>query len=249
MKQAMRKTRLLAAGIMVGLISVAGCGNPNQSMVNSSQEARVEEALAAPAGYLVFSPLTAMQVATKKVKVDKNNTMVQMDNTEELHTLMVQEEFQFNKSKQISIKFNSYKSDEDDFVQVKQAQFSVEKNSIDTQCLSEANREISLTRNGINIRMQVVTGTKLEHIVVAFGPSDLKFGPAAKLRLQLVGDLTGVFSEGQAIGYHISGNDDSGTDTPEGTITKVSIEVDELDKFGCVLNIEVPGFSRYVIDD
>ncbi len=240
MKQYTRRPSFLLAAIMVALMVVVGCGNLDQSLVNSSHEVSVEDALQAPAGYIAFSPRAAMQVATKKVKVNNNNTMVHFDNPTGLQTQMVEYEFDYNRNKRISIKFKDLVDGDADVIQVKQAQFSVEKNSINTEGLTESQLERYGTRKGINIRMQVVTGTKLEDIVVAFGPGGLQFDPVAQLRLQLIGDLTNVFEEGENVAYHIDG---------EGVVTKVSLEVDELDGSSCVLNIDVPGFSRYTIDD
>jgi hypothetical protein len=238
-KNTTRKTRLMAVALMAGLMGAIGCGDLDRSLVNSGDEVTVQEAFEAPAGYLVFSPRTAMQVATKTVKVNQNNTMVRIDDPTEIQTMMVEHEFRYDRNKRISIKFREVGSDPS-LIQVKQAQFSVEKNSIDTGGLSDAQLDRYTSKKGVDIRMQVVTGTTLEDIVVAFGPAGLAFNPVAQLRLQLVGDLTGIFTAGEEAGYHINA---------DGVVTKVSVSIDDLDEDGCNLIIDVPGFSRYVLGD
>ena len=244
------KTRLAAGALMAGLMAVTSCGDLDRSLVNSDEALSVNEALEAPAGYLVFSQRAAMQVATKKIQVTQDNTMVTVEDPAGLHTQMVEHEFQYNRSKQISIKFNDYSGDRSDWIQVNKAQFSVEKNSINTEGLHENHTDLQLenylTKSGVNIRMQVVTGSKLEHIVVAFGPGGLAFKPVAKLRLQLTGDLRHIFKEGELVAFHVESGD---SDDPLGTITKVGVEVEETDEFGTTILIAVPGFSRYTLDD
>ena len=242
-KQYTRRHSLLTMALMAGMMAVVGCGDLNRSLVSSGEEVSVQEAVEAPAGYIVFSQRAAVRAA-KKINVTNNNTMVHVDNPQGLHTQMVQHEFDYKKNKQISIKFDDYTGRNKDLVQVKQAQFSVAKKSIDTADLGLYHTAEQIanytTKKGINIRMQVVTGTQLEDVIVAFGPEGLKFDPTARLRLQLKGNLTEVFLEGQEAAFHIGA---------DGTITKVRMNIENLNRSGVTLVIEVPGFSRYTIDD
>ncbi|MBT3605536.1 MAG: hypothetical protein HOE48_21910 [Candidatus Latescibacteria bacterium] len=244
-KRYMRRPSFMSAAVMVTLMAVVvGCGDLNQSPMSSGEEVNVKDVVESPAGYLVFSQRAAMQVATKRVNVNKRNTLVHVENTEGLHTQMVEQEFRYNKNKKISIKFNDYVGNNGELVQVKQAQFMVQKNSMNTDDLSKelTDEELDnyITKKGIKIRMQVVTGQQLEDIVVGFGPAGLKFDPAARLRLQLLGNMNGLFDEGEILAYHIQA---------DGTITKVRVEINELEKDSCQIVMAVPGFSRYSFDD
>jgi hypothetical protein len=86
------------------------------------------------------------------------------------------------------------------------------------------------------ITMRVISGTTLSDVAVQFNPSGLTFTPAATLSIKLLGplDLSGL-----EYVYHVSG---------DGSVTKVRVHAYP-EATGWRVDIEVPGFSKYVIDD
>lgn len=236
-KQYMSRPSFLSTAVMAVLIAVVGCGDFNESPMNSFEEVDLQEVKDAPAGYLVFSQPMARMVATKKAKMTLAGG---------IFSHKVTKGFEFDENEKLEVEFDNY-ADKGE-IAVKKATFSVRKNSID---LSELTTDVLLQNDGddddgddddddeIDITMVVSSGTTLEDVVVAFGPSGLLFKPSARLDIQLTGNLKGLVAEGQGFAYHIDG---------AGNITKVAMEA-EVKSNGCKLRIEVPGFSRYTWDD
>ena len=233
-KQYMCRPRFLSAAVMLTLMAFVGCGELGQSPLGLTEKADPIAVTEAPAGYLVFSPMMARQVATKTVKVSAGQAF----------SHHVTKGFEFDENEKLELEFDGDDDDDDDnkkngSVGVKKATFSVRKNSIDISELTEDQVLEYVHRKEIDITMAVSSGTTLEDVAVGFGPSGLLFRPSAKLELQLTGNLKGLIAEGQSFAYHISS---------DGTITKVEMDVEVKSK-GAKLRIEVPGFSRYTIDD
>jgi len=68
-KQYIHKPSFLSAVVMIALMAVVGCGELNHSPLGSGALSDSQSVTETPAGYLVFSPMMARQVAAKTVKV------------------------------------------------------------------------------------------------------------------------------------------------------------------------------------
>lgn len=234
-KQYMRRPRFLSATVMLTLMALVGCGELGQSPLGLAEKADPTAVAEAPAGYLVFSPMMARQVATKTVKVSAGQAF----------SHRVTKGFEFDENEKLEIEFDADKrswsawKDRTATIGVEKATFFVRKNSIDISELTDDQVSEYVHRKEIDITMAVSSGTTLEDVAVGFGPSGLLFRPSAKLEIQLTGNLKGLIAEGRSFAYHIDA---------DGTITKVEMDV-EVKSNGAKLRIEVPGFSRYTIDD
>lgn len=235
MKPYMRRSRFLSVAILIAFMTVVGCGELNHSPMGTQESSELQTATEAPAGYLVFSPFMARQVAAKTVKVSVGQAF----------THSVTKGFEFDENEKLEIEFDAEKRSWSDWkdrnatIGVEKATFFVRKNSIDISELTKDQISEYVHRKEIDITMAVSSGTTLEEVAVGFGPSGLLFRPSAKLEIQLTGNLKGLIAEGQSFAYHIDA---------DGSITKVEMEVD-VNSNGAKLRIEVPGFSRYTIDD
>ena len=242
-KQYIHKPSFLSAVVMIALMAVVGCGELNHSPLGSGALSDSQSVTETPAGYLVFSPMMARQVAAKTVKVAAGQAF----------SHSVTKGFEFDENEKLEVAFDNDKGSDDDddddndddddkkssAIGVKKATFSVRKNSIDISELTQDQIAEYVHRNEVDITMAVSSGTTLEDVAVGFGPSGLLFHPSAKLEIQLTGNLKGLIAEGQSFAYHIGA---------DGTITTVEMEA-EVKSNGAKLRIEVPGFSRYTIDD
>jgi len=225
--------------VFVGLM---GCGRLDHSVVGSDAEITVQDKSETPAGFLVFVPPTTGHAAAKKVKFEVPSGDFSHRATES---------FDLDRGGKLEIEFededNGWRSRRDwnnrdrsdNEIRVEKATFSVKKRSIDISNLSDEEVEKYVHRDEIDITMAVSSGSTLEDVAVGFGPSGLIFDPEAKLELKLTGNLKDLLHEGKSYAYHID---------EDGQITKVEMDVD-LEASGCKLRIDVPGFSRYTIDD
>lgn len=222
-------------------VGMMGCGRLDRSVVGSNTEGTAQAQPEKPAGFLVFVQPTAGRVATKKVKIEVPGGDFSHRATES---------FDLDKGGKLEIEFededNGRRSRDwnnrdrnDNEIRVEKATFSVKKRSIDISGLTDEEVDKYVHRDEIAITMAVSSGSTLEDVAVGFGPSGLIFDPEAKLELKLTGKLKGLLPEGKSYAYHID---------EDGQITKVEMDVD-LEANGCKLRIDVPGFSRYTIDD
>ena len=243
MKKISNLHRMIRAALVVLslplVVAFSGCGDLNRTALGSSDPAVSEDVMSTrPAGYLVFSQRAAVRAA-KKVQVDVSAGV--FTHTESRY-------FESDENEKLEIEFGQYGNRET--VRVDKATFWVRSNAMDISDLNPDQIVKYVKRDSDNrwsrnssfdcrIDMAVSTGKTIEDVVVAFGPDELKFDPIAKLVISMKGPLRGKIQAGKGVAYHISKN---------GDISKVEMDV-SIDQDGGKLVIDVPGFSRYGVDD
>lgn len=236
MKELRRLYRTIRLGaLLLGLplvVASVGCGDLNRTSL-ASTSVETEEVMSQPAGYLVFTQRAALRAA-KRVKVD---------NSAGVFTHTESDYFRSDENGTLEIDFAKYGDKET--IRIDKVRFKVKKNSIDLSDLApeELDEFVRERRSSFKCRieMSASTGTTLEDVVVAFNPEGLIFDPVATLEIKLKGDVgDGVLTEGESVAYHIDSR---------GRVSKVAMHVNVERGGGHVLKIDVPGFSRYGLDD
>lgn len=141
-----------------------------------------------------------------------------------LHKAYDADVFREKKKEKLKVKFDDY----DAGVQIKEAEFEVEKNSIGGTDPIYGDYHL--------VAMQVETGLTLEDVRVKFYPSGMTFSPSASLTLKVKGDI----DEKAFKAYHISG---------AGEVTTPNVRLKKEKKDSWKLEVEITGFSEYTYDD
>ena len=221
-----RQTAFGGAGcallIFIGLMLIGGCGNFDRSPVVSTsveESVTLDSFIPTPDGpsYIAFSPAAVVR-AQHLANAKRLAKVIVPDSLYSEDTLGL---FSVVNGGAIQVQFVPYGNA--NTVRVEQAVFTVVPNAVPADT---------------TITMDVTSGTQLDDIVAAFGPSGLTFSPFASLQIAVSGELN--IEPQNIVAYHIYA---------DGTVTTTNITIEQTGVKAWLFSIEVPGFSRYGFDD
>jgi len=221
-----RQTALGGAGcallIFIGLALMSGCGNFDRSPVMSTpveESVTLDSFTPAPNGPSYIAFSPAAVAKAQQLASAKRLSKVIVPDS--LYSEDTLGLFTVAGGGAIQVQFAAY--GDASTVRVEQAEFTVAANAVPADT---------------TITMDVTSGTQLDDIVAAFQPAGLVFSPFASLQIAVSGDLD--IAPQNIVAYHIYA---------DGTVTTTNITVEQTGETAWLFTIEVPGFSRYHIDD
>ena len=225
---------------LAGFIAVGGCGDVDRSPFASGDGALLDgggPASVAPANRS-FLVLGLPGLAKKATGVSAQSA-IYTETAERPFALSAAGDLSYlHEAGNLQVRFKNY--GDNSILRVKTAKLVVRENSIGYQPTGDLPAEMPVNkRDEVEITMAVTSGSTLSDVSVIFGPSGLTFTPAARLEVQLTGDMS---RENLTVGgtipwvvYHISSN---------GTITKIEAKA-EVRSRSAKIKIDIPGFSQF----